>query len=79
MSQQIYAVYTGGVIRPLEPVSLTEGETLNILLLPEQKQSKVSPIEILSSIAGLSIEGKDDGFSGEDHDQVLYPLVGQNP
>ena len=76
MSQQIQAVYSGGVIRPLEPVSLTEGETLNVVLLPQQKHSKLSPAEILSTIAELPIEGEVDQFSGADHDQVLYPSVG---
>lgn len=76
MGQQIQAVYSGGVIRPLEPVSLTEGEKLNVLLLPQQKRNKVNPAEILSSIAELPIESKNDSFSGADHDQVLYPSAG---
>lgn len=73
MSQQIQAIYSGGVIRPLEPVTLSEGEELNIVLLPRQKRNKVSPAEILHSIAELPIEGERDSFSGADHDRILYP------
>ncbi len=73
MSQQIQAIYSGGVIRPLEPVTLSEGEELNIVLLPRQKRNQLSPSEVLHSIAELPIEGEMDSFSGADHDQILYP------
>lgn len=38
MSKQIQAVYERGVIRPLEPVALTEGEELDVVLLPRRKE-----------------------------------------
>jgi predicted DNA-binding antitoxin AbrB/MazE fold protein len=38
MSKQIQAIYEGGVIRPLEPVALDEGEELDVVLLPRHKQ-----------------------------------------
>jgi hypothetical protein len=31
-----------------------------------------TPAQILAEIAALTIEGKQDGFSGRDHDKVLY-------
>jgi predicted DNA-binding antitoxin AbrB/MazE fold protein len=72
MSKQIPAVYEGGVIRPLEPPGLTEGEELDVVLLPRKKQSQKTPSEILAEIARLPLEGKPDAFSGADHDNVLY-------
>ena len=74
MSKHISAVYERGVIRPLEPVSLTEGEELDVVLLPrENKTPRNNPAQILADIARLPIEGASDEFSGADHDQVLYP------
>ena len=72
MSKQIQAIYERGVIRPLEPVSLNEGEELDVVLLPRQKQTQRNPTEALAEIARLPIEGKPDAFSGADHDELLY-------
>lgn len=74
MSKHISAVYERGVIRPLEPVTLKEGEELEIVLLPrENKTQRGNPAQVLANIAQLPIEGASDEFSGADHDQVLYP------
>ena len=57
MGKQIQAVYEKGVIRPLEPVALTEGEELDVVLLPRHKRGE---------IAVLPIEDEQDGsFSAE--------------
>jgi predicted DNA-binding antitoxin AbrB/MazE fold protein len=58
MSKQIAAIYEGGVIRPLEPPDLTEGEELDVVLLPRPKQGQRSPAEILAEIAALPLEGE---------------------
>jgi predicted DNA-binding antitoxin AbrB/MazE fold protein len=42
MSKQIAAIYEGGVIRPLEPPRLTEGEELDVVLLPRQERARES-------------------------------------
>lgn len=74
MSKQISARYEQGVIRPLEPVSLKEGEELEIVLLPRtNKAPRGNPAQVLADIARLPIEGAADEFSGADHDQILYP------
>lgn len=73
MSKQIPAVYERGVIRPLEPVALTEGEELDVVLLPRRQRARQNSASILADIAKLPLEGKQDAFSGADHDQVLYP------
>lgn len=71
--QQVQAVYSGGVIRPLETVILDEGEELDVLLMPRQKRRRVNPAEVLRAISALPIEGENDGFTGANHDSVLYP------
>jgi hypothetical protein len=37
-----------------------------------------APSNILANIAALPLEGKTDEFSGQDHDQVLYPQPAQS-
>lgn len=71
MSKQIQAIYEGGVIRPLEPVVLNEGEELDVVLLPRHPQTQRNPAQALAEIAGLPIEGKLDALSGADHDKIL--------
>ncbi|MCA1593572.1 MAG: antitoxin family protein [Acidobacteria bacterium] len=72
MSKQISAIYEDGVIRPLEPPGLTEGEELDVVLLPRRKQRAKSAAQILAEIAALPLEGQQDAFSGVEHDSVLY-------
>jgi len=60
MSKQIAAIYEGGVIRPLEPPDLAEGEELDVVLLPRHKQTHESPAEILAAIAKLPLEGEQE-------------------
>ena len=62
------------MIRPLEPVSLIEGEEIEVVLLTrENKKHRNNPAQLLADIARLPIEGASDEFSGADHDRVLYP------
>ncbi len=71
MSKQIQAVYERGVLRPLEPVTLAEGERLDVILLT--RDAPQSPARMLADIAALPLEGASDSFSSQDHDAVLYP------
>jgi predicted DNA-binding antitoxin AbrB/MazE fold protein len=73
MSRQIQAIYEKGVLRPLEPLKLDEGEELDVVLLPRSESRARAAARILSEIARLPPEGTDDGFSGADHDSILYP------
>ena len=72
---QLQAVFEGGVIRPLEPVDLAEGELIEVILLPRNGNAGVTatPAQILARIAALPREGAPDDFSGQDHDRILYP------
>lgn len=40
MSETIVAVYENGVLRPLNPVSLSEGETVRLTITPEVAPGK---------------------------------------
>ncbi len=71
MSQTISAIFENGVIRPLEPVKLVNGEEVEVLLLDKAHDPTASR-KLLAGIAKLPIEGKADKFSGEDHDRLLY-------
>ena len=75
MTRTIQAVYEGGVFRPKEPLPIAEGTPVELTVRPEEPAASV-PAEVtrraLLEIASLPLEGPDDGFSGADHDKVLY-------
>jgi predicted DNA-binding antitoxin AbrB/MazE fold protein len=74
MTKQVEAVYEQGRLRLLEPLELPEGARLRIFFVAsEVETAQQTPAEILAEIAGLPLEGEGDGFSGRDHDSVLYP------
>ena len=84
MDDTITAIFDSGVFRPLEPVDLADGTQVQVQLpsrpmapiveLPPQELSRQQAAieEMLAEIESLPIEEADDGFSGRDHDQVLY-------
>lgn len=80
MSQEIRAIYENGMFRPLDPVLLGEHDVVSIVIAPAaapnsneadatQHHSLVKAIE---TAGRLPLESADDGFSGADHDEVLY-------
>jgi len=74
MSKQIQAIYERGMIRPLEPVTLAEGEELDVVLLPRHKQSQGNPAKALEEINGLPLEGEQDSSSGTELDAKLAAM-----
>lgn len=73
MSHTIPAIFENGVFRPLEKVELTNGEAVEVILLDKADTDPRRSREILTELAKLPIEGNTNGFSGQDHDQILYP------
>ncbi len=74
MTKQIEAVYENGVLRPVHPINIPEGEHLQLIVItsgdaPQNGNAAAS----LAEIAALPIEGDSDAFSGRDHDTLLYP------
>jgi predicted DNA-binding antitoxin AbrB/MazE fold protein len=85
MSRTIAAIFEAGVFRPLEPVDLAQGTPVEVQvsaissrecydeLPPEALARQRDAIEeMLAEIEALPIEEPDDGFSGRDHDRILY-------
>ena len=83
MSTLIEAVYEQGVLRLSRPIDLADGTRVDIIViashpaLPPELLDETGPrnkaaAEILSAIASMPMESSPDGFSGEDHDRVLY-------
>jgi len=73
MSQTISAVYEKGTLILDEPLAISEGVKVEIIVLTlKNKKPEKTSAEILSELAALPIEGKTDPFSGSDHDKILY-------
>jgi predicted DNA-binding antitoxin AbrB/MazE fold protein len=73
MTTTIEAVYEGGVLRLKEPVALADGTIVEVTITTSELSGEnKTPAEILSSIASLPMEGDGQGFSGRDHDKILY-------
>jgi|CXWL01.1.fsa_nt_gi predicted DNA-binding antitoxin AbrB/MazE fold protein len=74
MSHTIAAIYENGVFRPLEKVDLDNGEEVEVILLDRaEPNSPQRSRDILAEIAALPMESNTNGFSGKDHDDILYP------
>ncbi len=85
MNRTVPAIYDAGVFRPLHPVDLAQGTPVEVqvpsaslgqpaaeLSHEELVQQQAAVEEMLAEIEGLPIEEPDDGFSGRDHDKLLY-------
>jgi len=73
MTKTLTAVYENGVLRPSEPLPLGEGERVEVTVTTGEDAARHAElVKALAEIAALPTEGPDDGFSGADHDRVLY-------
>jgi predicted DNA-binding antitoxin AbrB/MazE fold protein len=73
MVTRFTAVYEHGLLRPTEPVSLEEGEKVEVIVVkPSMAPSGHVAAEILAEIAALPMEPGGRQFTGRDHDQILY-------
>jgi predicted DNA-binding antitoxin AbrB/MazE fold protein len=82
MSYTIPAIFDAGVFRPLQPVDLAEGTRVEVQVPAVAPTAELSPDELarhqaaiaefLGRMEALPDEGPDDGFSGRDHDRILY-------
>jgi predicted DNA-binding antitoxin AbrB/MazE fold protein len=73
MTIHMNAVYEHGAFRPAGEIALEEGT--KVVLTIETERALVSPKELvnaLEAIAAMPAESIDDGFTGADHDDVLY-------
>jgi len=75
MTRTIKAVFEHGIFRPVEPIALAEGQSVEIKV-PEER-TYPSPqvlLQALLEIAALPESPPDNGLTCEDHDRILYPL-----
>ena len=81
----IRAVYTNGQLRLLDPVDLSEGQTVNIAILPENEQAALSIDEVDARLraAGLLVEiaAPEDavGLTPEERARIGRLFVGERP
>jgi predicted DNA-binding antitoxin AbrB/MazE fold protein len=81
MNKLIEAGYERGVLRPVQPLELREGEPVKIVVISEQasQQPAARPWDAnaaraaMKEIAALPLEGPTDSASvGREHDRYLY-------
>jgi predicted DNA-binding antitoxin AbrB/MazE fold protein len=85
MNRSVTAVFDAGVFRPLQPVDLAPGTQVEVqvpvradiastgeLSAEELARQRQAIEEMIAKIESLPLEGPDDGFSGRDHDKILY-------
>jgi predicted DNA-binding antitoxin AbrB/MazE fold protein len=72
MTTTIEVVYENGVLRPLTPLALLEGQHVQVVLATTEMTDPISPSLILAEIAALPVEGGGDPLTSRDHDHVLY-------
>jgi predicted DNA-binding antitoxin AbrB/MazE fold protein len=74
MTLTVEAIYEQGVLRLSQPIPLAEGTRVEVMVIspPVDSETK-SPSQILKEIAAMPLQGKEDEFSGQDHDKILYP------
>ena len=69
MTTKVHATYRGGVFLPASPVPVSEGAEVELTITSAEGGTLA---DLLAEIARLPQEGPQDGFSGADHDRVLY-------
>jgi predicted DNA-binding antitoxin AbrB/MazE fold protein len=72
MTSTVQAVYEHGVFRPLAPLTLPEGQQVQVIIVPEPQAGSRTTASLLAEIAALPVEGSGDPFTSRDHDRVLY-------
>jgi hypothetical protein len=76
MTTKVNAVYSQGQLRLASPMDLLDGTSVEVVVIsPGPAPSAEDACDILRRIASLPIEPGSDGFSGSDHDRVLYPAT----
>ena len=77
MGTTVEAIYEQGVLRLMQPVSLTEGARVKVVIMTSKPASgEETPADILAAIAALPLEADGEEFSGRDHDKILYGKKG---
>jgi predicted DNA-binding antitoxin AbrB/MazE fold protein len=76
MTTTAAAIYEHGVLRPLSPLPLAEGARVEVTVTDDPSSAQATENgqagDLLRAVAALPMESGDAGFSGRDHDRILY-------
>ncbi|MBN1396107.1 MAG: antitoxin family protein [Pirellulales bacterium] len=72
MTTTVEAIYEQGILRPLTPLDLPEGQRVQVLLATDRPAGGQRSADILAEIASLPLEAPVDPHTSRNHDQVLY-------
>jgi predicted DNA-binding antitoxin AbrB/MazE fold protein len=73
MTVTLEAIYEQGILRLSQPIPLAEGTHVQVTInSPPVEFETKSSSQILKDIAAMPLQGKQDEFSGRDHDKILY-------
>ena len=76
MTTTVKAIFEAGLLRPLTPLELREGEEVDMTINSRREAAPPDPkqvAKILAEIAAMSVEPKDGSETGSiDHDKILY-------
>jgi predicted DNA-binding antitoxin AbrB/MazE fold protein len=70
MTTKVHAVYRNGVLHPAVPLPVADGAEVELTVTADEGPGSL--VDALGEIARLPAEGPQDGFSGADHDRILY-------
>lgn len=81
-SLTVEAIYEDGMLRLSRPIDIANGSRVEVVVTsnpaggpPSAAQPthhKRTPAELIAEIAAMPMESSPDGFSGRDHDKILY-------
>jgi predicted DNA-binding antitoxin AbrB/MazE fold protein len=78
MTTTMEAIYANGRLQLARPVDIPDGTTVDVIVIaPGEQVPATEAASVLQRIASLPTEPGTEGFSGEDHDLVLYPRCGE--
>jgi predicted DNA-binding antitoxin AbrB/MazE fold protein len=70
---RVLAIYEKGVFRPTQPVQIIDGAEVELTIDSTPVRADSSNIvAALEEVARMPLEGPNDGFSGANHDEILY-------
>ena len=70
---KVHAIYEKGVFRPTEALQIQDGAEVELTVQETTLPTSAgSVLDALEEISKLPVEGPEDGFSGADHDRILY-------
>lgn len=72
MDAVLTAVYENGMLRLDQPIPIPDGTPVSVTIVLPDEIDGDGLAASLTRIAALPAEGEDDGFSGADHDCILY-------